>query len=48
MELPSITIMLPPSRTRVHGILRLGFRPDGEAAIKGQRFIRYRLRAPGS
>lgn len=48
MELPSITILLPPSRTRVRGILRLGFRPDGEAAIRGWRFIRYRLRAPGS
>jgi hypothetical protein len=26
-------------------MMRLGFEPDGEAEIGGERFIRYRLRA---
>jgi ribosomal-protein-alanine N-acetyltransferase len=39
----SVIALLPPSRTRVSGVLRLGFRPDGEMSIAGQRFIRYRL-----
>ena len=39
----SVTVLLPPSRTRVSGVLRLGFRPDGEVEIGGERFVRYRL-----
>ena len=42
----SITILLPPERTRVKGILRLGFLPDGELELYGERFLRYRLFAP--
>jgi ribosomal-protein-alanine N-acetyltransferase len=42
----SVTALLPPSRTNVRGMMRLGFEPDGEAEIGGERFIRYRLRAP--
>jgi len=45
MGFESVTILLPPTRTRVKGILRLGFTPDGETEIDGERFIRYRLRA---
>jgi len=30
----------------VKGILRLGFRVDGEVEVDGERFIRYRLFAP--
>lgn len=40
MGFASVTILFPPTRTRVRGILKLGFQPDGE------RFIRYRLNAP--
>ena len=43
MGFTSITILFPPSRTRLKGILRLGFEPDGEITIGGERFIRYRL-----
>jgi RimJ/RimL family protein N-acetyltransferase len=43
MGLESVMILLPPSRTRVKGILRLGFKQDGEVEIGGERFIRYRL-----
>jgi RimJ/RimL family protein N-acetyltransferase len=41
----SVITLLPPSRTRIKGLLRLGFRPDGEMTIAGERFLRYRLRA---
>ena len=43
MGLESVTILFPPSRTRVKGIQRLGFQPAGEVEIGGERFIRYRL-----
>lgn len=43
MGFDSVVIFFPPSRTRVKGILRLGFREDGEALIGGKRFTRYRL-----
>ena len=46
MGFESVTILFPPTRTRVKGILRLGFKPDGEVEISGERFIRYRLQAP--
>ena len=42
----SVIILLPPSRTRVKGVLRLGFQPDGETEIFSERFIRYRLLNP--
>lgn len=48
MGFESVTILFPPTRTRVRGILRLGFKPDGEVEISGERFIRYRLSAPAS
>ena len=37
------TVLFPPSRKRVKGLLRMGFREDGELEIAGERFIRYRL-----
>jgi [ribosomal protein S5]-alanine N-acetyltransferase len=46
MGFESVTILLPPTRTRVKGILRLGFEPDGQVDLYGQRFLRYRLHAP--
>ena len=46
MGLKSVTILFPPTRTRIKGILRLGFKPDGEVEIGGEPFIRYRLYAP--
>jgi hypothetical protein len=39
----SVIVLLPPSRTRISGVLKLGFRPDGELTIAGERFLRYRL-----
>lgn len=42
MGLESVTLLLPPSRTRIKGLLRLGFVQDGSLRIADQRFIRYR------
>jgi hypothetical protein len=43
-----VTILFPCTRTRVKGILRLGFVLDGETEIGGEHFLPYRLRArPG-
>jgi len=33
-------------RTRIKGILRLGFQEDSEVEIEGKRFVRNRLFAP--
>ena len=46
MGFTSVTILFPPTRTRIQGILKLGFRPDGEVEVSGTRFLRYRLYAP--
>jgi [ribosomal protein S5]-alanine N-acetyltransferase len=43
MHLESLTMLLPPSRTRIKGILRLGFVEDGDVQVGGERFVRYRL-----
>ncbi|MGF6592034.1 GNAT family N-acetyltransferase [Pseudomonas sp. 2835] len=45
MGLESVTVLLAPSRTRVQGMLRLGFQQDGEVCLDGMRFVRYRLLA---
>ncbi len=47
MGLKSITILLPPSRTKIKGVFRLGFQADGVVAFDGVRFLRFRLFAPG-
>jgi hypothetical protein len=41
--LDSVIILLPPTRGSASGIVRLGFRDDGETDILGKRFLRYRL-----
>ena len=46
LRAPSVIILLPPSRARASGVRRLGFRPDGEVQLAGERFLRYRLGAP--
>ena len=39
----SLTILLPPTRKHVKGILRLGFKPDGTTLVDDEMFLRYRL-----
>ena len=43
MKLESVIILFPPTRTRIKGILKLGFQVDGGVEIEGEQFIRYRL-----
>jgi RimJ/RimL family protein N-acetyltransferase len=46
MGFESVTILLPPTRKRIKGVLRLGFQPDGEVESGGERFLRFRMHAP--
>lgn len=43
LQLKSVVIYFPPSRTRIKGIFKAGFSYDGEIVIEGKRFTRYRL-----
>ncbi len=43
MGLTSVTVLLPPTRSRINGLLRLGFQEDGDIEVENARFIRYRL-----
>jgi len=43
MGFSSITGLLPPTRTRVKGLLRLGFEVDQVVSVGNEQFIRYRL-----
>lgn len=45
MQLRNVTIMLPPSRVRLKGLVRLGFEPAGQLDYAGQRFLKFRLSA---
>jgi RimJ/RimL family protein N-acetyltransferase len=40
-----VLVALPPSRTRVRGLLHLGFREVGERMVGGERLVVYRLDA---
>lgn len=44
MGFEAVTVLLPTTRTRVKGLLRLGFEEDGELTVGDERFIRYRLK----
>ncbi|MGR9087169.1 MAG: GNAT family N-acetyltransferase [Gammaproteobacteria bacterium] len=46
MGFESVTALLPPSRVRANGMLRLGFQSDGQVRISESLFYRYRLWAP--
>lgn len=43
LALDSVIALLPPTRSRGGGLERLGFKPDGEALVAGERFVRFRL-----
>jgi RimJ/RimL family protein N-acetyltransferase len=42
-DLPSVTVLLPPTRATAAALRRAGFEPDGEADVDGRRFLRFRL-----
>jgi ribosomal-protein-alanine N-acetyltransferase len=46
LSLPYVLVLFPPTRTKVRGLFRLGFRRDGEEIVEGERFLRYRVDAP--
>jgi len=46
MNLSSITILFPPSRSNSKAITRLGFVEDGELTVDGELFEKFRLTKP--
>jgi [ribosomal protein S5]-alanine N-acetyltransferase len=46
MDRDSVIVLLPPSRTRVRALKRMGFEADGEAVVGRERFMRYRRHNP--
>ncbi|MBX2828575.1 MAG: GNAT family N-acetyltransferase [Flavobacteriaceae bacterium] len=46
LGLESIVVLFPPSRTRVQGLLRLGFKEEQKLMMGNELFIRYRLVNP--
>ena len=42
-RIPFVTFLLPPSRTRLKGLARLGASQVGETLYAGNRFLKYRL-----
>lgn len=46
MSLTSITVLFPTSRTRIKGLLKIGFEKETEVIIGNQKFIRYRIENP--
>lgn len=43
MGFESVTVLFPPTRTRIQGFLRLGFKEEKEVQVGDNTFIRYRL-----
>ena len=43
MGFDSVTVLFPPTRTRLQGFLRLGFKKEKEVKVGDDLFIRYRL-----
>lgn len=48
LGLSSVQVLFPPSRTRVKGLLRLGFKKEAEIQVGNETFIRYRLNKSGN
>ena len=46
LDMESVTVLFPPSRTRIQGFLRLGFVEDKVMEVGNEQFIRYRLTRP--
>lgn len=43
LGLDSVVVLFPPTRTRIQGLLRLGFKEDKVLKVGNEEFIRYRL-----
>ncbi|MEQ8362871.1 MAG: hypothetical protein RH948_08380 [Cyclobacteriaceae bacterium] len=46
MGLKSVTVLFPPSRIRISGLLRQGFKRDCELMVGNKIFIKYKLERP--
>ncbi|TAI48220.1 N-acetyltransferase [Flagellimonas allohymeniacidonis] len=44
----SIQVLFPPTRTRIKGLLRLGFKKEKEVQIGNEQFIKYKLDNPNN
>lgn len=44
MGLSSITLLFPPTRTRIQGVIRLGFKDEGIISVEGKQFMKFRLK----
>ena len=47
LHLESVTILFPPSRTRIKWIFKVGFIEEDQVSIDGKNFMRFRLKNPG-
>ena len=43
LNLDSVVVLFPPSRTRIQGLLRLGFKEEKRLQVGDETFIRFRL-----
>lgn len=43
LGIQSATILLPPTRTRLKGLARLGFVEEGDVEYDGHRFLKFRI-----
>ncbi|HMB63721.1 MAG TPA: GNAT family N-acetyltransferase [Eudoraea sp.] len=48
MNLESVTILFPPTRIHINGLLKLGFKKESEVMLGRQLFIKYRLKRPSN
>jgi len=46
MGLESVMVLFPPTRTRIKGLLRLGFKKVSKLEVGNEHFIKYRLEKP--
>lgn len=46
MGIASIVVFFPPSRTRIKGFLKLGFKEEKQLEIGNEKFIKFRLEKP--
>lgn len=43
MDVEKVSVLFPPTRTRVKGLLKLGFTQEDELEVDGKTYIRYAL-----
>ena len=46
LGLDSVVVLFPPSRTRIQGLLSLGFKEEKQLKVGDETFIKYRLVNP--